>query len=85
MVMGWAMDPDIISAKGTPEGTFGHTGFTGTNVVVIPEYNLSLILLTNRQNVGVREDGYYFNLQPLRQEIVDVLINNAKGKDMPCF
>lgn len=78
--LGWAMDPNIISAKGTPGGTFGHTGFTGTNVVVIPEYDLSVIFLTNRQNVGLQEDGYYYNLGPLRQQIVDGVMKRVSDK-----
>jgi len=76
--LGWAMDKNIISAKDTPSKTFGHTGFTGTNVVVIPEYKLSIILLTNRQHFGVNEAGSYPNLRPLRQNIVDVLMNKMK-------
>lgn len=76
--LGWAMDKNIISAKGTPPKTFGHTGFTGTNVVVIPEYKLSVILLTNRQHFGVNEAGSYPNLRPLRQKIIDVLMNKMK-------
>lgn len=69
--LGWAMDKKTISALGSPEGTLGHTGFTGTNIVVIPQDSLSIILLTNRQNVGRQENGYYFDLGPLRQDIFD--------------
>ncbi len=72
--LGWAMDPEVISAKGAPPGTFGHTGFTGTNVVVMPAYKLSIILLTNRQNVGPQPNGYYYNLNPTRQKIVDLVL-----------
>ena len=73
--LGWAMDKSFISARGTPAGTYGHTGFTGTNVVVIPEYDVSIIFLTNRQNVGVQKDGSYFNLNPMRQEIVSIVLD----------
>lgn len=76
--LGWAMDKGFISAEGTPAGTFGHTGFTGTNVVVIPEYDLSVIFLTNRQNGGVKEDGSYFNLNPMRQEIVSIVLDEIE-------
>ncbi|MGK7368891.1 MAG: serine hydrolase domain-containing protein, partial [Candidatus Halalkalibacterium sp. M3_1C_030] len=72
--LGWAMDKSFIAADGTPEGTYGHTGFTGTNVVVIPEYELTVIFLTNRQNVGLQDDGSYFNLRPIRQAIVDIVM-----------
>ncbi|MDR8393077.1 serine hydrolase [Aliifodinibius sp. S!AR15-10] len=72
--LGWVMDPAVFSAEGVPEGSFGHTGFTGTSIVVVPEYDLSIILLTNRQNVGRRENGYYFDLGPLRQAVVDEVL-----------
>lgn len=74
--LGWAMDPDVISAEGAPPGTFGHTGFTGTNVVIIPVEDLSIILLTNRQNVGVQPSGYYYDLSELRQQILNTVLNN---------
>ncbi|MDZ7691344.1 MAG: serine hydrolase [Balneolaceae bacterium] len=77
--LGWAMDPEVFSAEGVPTGSFGHTGFTGTSVVAIPEYDLSIILLTNRQNVGRQENGNYFNLDPLRQGIVDVVLKKYKA------
>ncbi len=76
--LGWAMDKEFIAAEGTPEGTFGHTGFTGTSIVAIPEYNLSVILLTNRQNAGTQENGYYHNLRNLRQGIVDAVMDNRR-------
>jgi len=72
--LGWAMDPAVFSAEGAPAGSFGHTGFTGTSVAVIPKYELSVIILTNRQNVGRRESGYYFDLGPLRQAVVDAVL-----------
>jgi CubicO group peptidase (beta-lactamase class C family) len=79
--LGWAMDLDFISAKGAPAGTFGHTGFTGTSIVVMPEYDLSIILLTNRENSGRRENGYYYDLGPLRQAIVDRVLLNVRSTD----
>jgi CubicO group peptidase (beta-lactamase class C family) len=76
--LGWAMDADIISAEGAPSGTFGHTGFTGTNIVAVPSDTLSVILLTNRQHVGRQENGYYFNLGGLRQQILDKVYQRRK-------
>lgn len=72
--LGWAMNPNIISTQGAPPGTFGHTGFTGTNIAVLPALNLSVILLTNRQHAGLQEDGYYYDLSALRQQIVDAVL-----------
>ena len=71
--LGWAMDREIISAKRSPKSTFGHTGFTGANIVVVPRDSLSIILLTNRQHVGRQENGYYFDLDFLRQAIFDAV------------
>ena len=77
--LGWDMAPNVIESRGAPEGTYGHTGFTGTSVVVIPKYNLSVILLTNRQNVGVDKAGYYYNLNHVRQKLVDIILEDIKN------
>ncbi|HKJ32784.1 MAG TPA: serine hydrolase [Balneolales bacterium] len=74
--LGWDMAPDVIMAKDAPNDTFGHTGFTGTNVVIMPKYHTYYILLTNRENAGVNKKGYYFNLNPLRQKIATIILKN---------
>ncbi|MDX1636888.1 MAG: serine hydrolase [Balneolaceae bacterium] len=80
--LGWAMDPAVFSAEGVPAGSFGHTGFTGTSVAVIPEKQLSIILLTNRQHAGRLESGYYYDLDPLRQKLVDIVLQfDGHGKN----
>ena len=76
--LGWAIDQNIIAAEGAPEGTFGHTGFTGTNIVAVPRDTLSIILLTNRQHEGRQQNGYYYNLDSLRQTIFDAVLRAAK-------
>lgn len=78
--LGWAMDKDFIAAEGSPPGTFGHTGFTGTNIVAVPSESLSIILLTNRQNVGRQDNGYYYDLGPLRQDIFDAVWKEISGR-----
>ena len=52
------MDPENSFMKNGPAGTYGHTGFTGTSIAVIPEQNISVILLTNRQNMGLLPDAH---------------------------
>ena len=79
--LGWAMDKEVIAAQGSPSGTFGHTGFTGTNIVAMPKYDLSIILLTNRQHVDPQPSGYYFDLGPLRQDIVDAVLGYLDSKE----
>lgn len=67
--LGWMMDPESSFIKNGQAGTFGHTGFTGTSIAVIPDQNISVILLTNRQNMGLLPDGTYYNVNSLRQKI----------------
>ncbi len=53
--LGWDLAPraggDLLSAR-----TFGHTGFTGTSLVVDPERRLVVILLTNRTHPDANND-----------------------------
>ncbi|MCX6253778.1 MAG: serine hydrolase [Bacteroidia bacterium] len=76
--LGWMMDPDNSFMKNGPEGTFGHTGFTGTSIVVIPQYNISVILLINRQNMGLLDNGEYYNVNPIRQQVLNAVIKYCK-------
>lgn len=41
------------------ESTFGHNGFTGTHISIDPENNMFIIFLTNKQNLGLDEEGSY--------------------------
>jgi CubicO group peptidase (beta-lactamase class C family) len=72
--LGWSLNLKFIKAEGAPEGTFGHTGFTGCNVVVMPAKKIIIILLTNRQNEGLGESGYYPGLNTLRRNIVRTVL-----------
>lgn len=76
--LGWMMDPGESFMKAGPAGTFGHTGFTGTSIAVVPSLKLSIILLINRQNMGLLSTGYYYNPNPLRKEIFEAVLANFK-------
>jgi CubicO group peptidase (beta-lactamase class C family) len=76
--LGWMMDPDNSFMKNGPEGTYGHTGFTGTSISVIPKYNISVILLINRQNTGLLSNGEYYNLNPVRMQIFNSVLKYQK-------
>ncbi len=76
--LGWMMDTTNSFMKGGPIGTFGHTGFTGTSIVVVPGYHLSIILFINRQNMGLLPTGQYYNPNPLRQKIFIAAMKYAK-------
>jgi serine-type D-Ala-D-Ala carboxypeptidase len=73
--LGWMMDPENAFMKHGPAGTFGHTGFTGTSIVVCPEYHLSVIILINRQNVGLQANGVYYNPNPIRQGVFQAVMD----------
>ena len=76
--LGWMMDPVNTFMKGAPEDSFGHTGFTGTSIVAIPEYKTSVIILINRQNTGMLPTGEYYNVNPLRLNIFSVVYRYIK-------
>jgi CubicO group peptidase (beta-lactamase class C family) len=60
-----------------PEGSFSHTGFTGTYVLGVPKYGLSVVLLTNRQNMGTDPRGYFPDVGPLQQAVAKAVVNAA--------
>lgn len=76
--LGWMMDPDNSFMKNGPEGSFGHTGFTGTSIAVIPQYGLSVVLLINRQNTGLLSTGEYYNVTPVRQQVFNAVLKYCK-------
>jgi CubicO group peptidase (beta-lactamase class C family) len=76
--LGWMMDPENPVIAGGPEGTFGHTGFTGTSIAVIPSRNISVILLINRQHEGLVDNKAYYNVSPIREEIFKAVLRNSK-------
>lgn len=70
--LGWRTPPD------RPEGTFEHTGFTGTYVAGIPARGLGVVLLTNRQNVGLGPDHRYPDVDPLRAAVRETLLTAGR-------
>jgi CubicO group peptidase (beta-lactamase class C family) len=79
--LGWMMDPEDSFMKNGPEGTFGHTGFTGTSICVIPKYNMSVILLINRQNTGLLKNNSYYNVNPIRMEIFNSVMRYCRDTE----
>jgi CubicO group peptidase (beta-lactamase class C family) len=69
--LGWMNPPN------TPAGSFMHNGFTGTYVIGVPTFHLSIVLLTNKQNVGVNSRGYFSNVGPLDEAVTRVLVQAA--------
>ncbi len=79
--LGWMMDPGNSFMRNAPEGSFGHTGFTGTSIAVIPSEKISVILLVNRQNTGLSDEGDYYNLNPLRLQIFRAVLKYLSAKE----
>ena len=70
--LGWMRPADL------PTGSFMHTGFTGTWVLGVPHLGLSVVLLTNKQNVGANANGNFPNLTPLQNAIARALVQGAE-------
>lgn len=78
--LGWAMAPALVYMDDPPPGTFAHTGFTGTFVAGIPAESLAVVLLTNRQNVGVDGAGQYPDVGPLRREALGIMWSDTTSR-----
>lgn len=78
--LGW----DVSSPYANNQGdlfhlaTFGHTGYTGTSVVIDKEDNLALIVLTNRAHP--HDEGKVSRLRRLIANIVSASIGTANNK-----
>ena len=71
--LGWMYPRDM------PEGSFAHNGFTGTFVLGVPEYGLSVVLLTNRQHQGTNERGYFPDIGPLVRSVSRAILGGAEA------
>lgn len=71
--LGWMMDPANSFMKGAPAGSFGHTGFTGTSISVVPSEQVSIILLINRQNTGLLPSKEYYNVNGVRRAVFETV------------
>lgn len=60
-----------------PAGSFTHNGFTGTWVLGVPSERLTVVLLTNRQNLGVDAKGLYPDVGALQRALAAALLGGA--------
>ncbi len=69
---GWDIDSSYSGPRGDLfPGGFGHTGWTGTSIWIIPEENLYIIVLTNR----IHSDGEG-DAGPLRSKVANVVASS---------
>jgi serine-type D-Ala-D-Ala carboxypeptidase len=64
--------------SGLPEGSFSHTGFTGTYVLGVPSAKVSIVLFTNKQNVGTNARGVFPNIAPLDVAVARAVLANLR-------
>jgi len=74
--LGWDRSSDYASNQGDllSSNTYGHTGYTGTSLVIDPDNNLAIILLTNR--VHPEDKGEVIRLR--------ALVANAVAASIAC-
>jgi len=77
--LGWELGESFYMGHLASPGTFGHTGFTGTSLVIAPEHGLVVVLLTNRVHPSV--DGPSIN--PTRQAVSDAALAAAVAAPNP--
>ncbi len=63
------MDPENSFMKNAPEGSFGHTGFTGTSISVIPQIQYFSYPADQPPEYGAAQHGEYYNVNPVRQAV----------------
>jgi CubicO group peptidase (beta-lactamase class C family) len=81
--LGWSADRPWFKAEAAPAGAVGHTGFTGTSVVLLPRERTAIILLTNRQQAGPDPQGRYPDLSALRSSVVAAVVQGIKQGGRP--
>ena len=69
---GWYIWPNPLlpATESTTKATIGHSGFTGTAIIIDPQYELCSLLLTNR--VCKADDGLAF--RTLRRRVFDAVL-----------
>ncbi|MEO7913322.1 MAG: serine hydrolase domain-containing protein [Roseiflexaceae bacterium] len=73
--LGWMLDrPNFMGAA--PIGSFGHTGFTGPAMIVVPSQRLVVVLLSNRVYPRRRA----FEHHPVTAEILRVALANMPSR-----
>ncbi|MEH1098310.1 serine hydrolase domain-containing protein [Micromonospora sp. CPCC 205561] len=78
--LGVVLDQPWFMGRLSSPRTFGHTGFTGTSLVVHPDRQMVLVLLTNRAH----PNWSWANPDPVRTDVADaVAVIPPRGRDNP--
>jgi CubicO group peptidase (beta-lactamase class C family) len=71
--LGWALGRWPFAGALASPASYGHTGFTGTSILVDPERDLVVVLLTNRVHPSARNEA----IQEFRPIFHDAVIEAA--------
>jgi CubicO group peptidase (beta-lactamase class C family) len=69
--LGWQLDAAHYMSGLASSQTYGHTGYTGTSIVIDPRRELVLVLLTNR----VHPTRHGPNVDPVRCAVADAVLD----------
>ncbi|GEK89686.1 CubicO group peptidase, beta-lactamase class C family [Alkalibacterium putridalgicola] len=75
---GWELNKSWYMGYSHPEEAFGHTGFTGTQVVFDPVNDIQIIVLANKQNNGQLPSGSYRSTGTLSRNIADTVYESLE-------
>lgn len=71
--LGWQLKASYYMGGSASSRTYGHTGFTGTSIVIDPPRELVLVLLTNR----VHPTRHGPDVNPVRRAVADAVFAAA--------
>lgn len=71
--LGWEVDQGWYMNRGLGPETYGHTGFTGTSLVVSPRCQTVIVLLTNRVHPSRHRGAIHLIRQQVAQEVADII------------
>lgn len=81
--LGFALKAESDSMMGdrASERAFGHTGFTGTSLMIDPERELVVVLLTNRVYPGRWHEGAHGGIHGFRRAAHDAIVEAVQSAE----
>ena len=78
--LGWQVNGNRENAgyvgKYASDSTFSHAGFTGTQVIFDSEYDLQVIILTNKMNFGTNDKGSYASPYRYSRDVMNLVFES---------
>jgi CubicO group peptidase (beta-lactamase class C family) len=78
--LGWAVAQPWFGAKAS-KAAFGHTGFTGTSVLIDPAREVAIVLLTNRVHPTADSNAIVEFRPAFHDAVLDALDATGRGPD----